>query len=293
MQNVVRIRREPEGMTESSAQAAPAGGPVITARDLVFRYPSANGGDPTIDGLTLDFARGAITVIVGASGCGKTTLLNLIGGLLRPSDGELLVDGGVPAAQHAKMGYMPARDGLLPWRNAIANVTLPLEGGRSDLTAKGRKERARELLERVGLGRYVDYFPDQLSHGMRQRVSLARALVSDPQILLMDEPFGALDAQTRLRVQSDFLRALENSGRSVVMITHDLQEAILLGDRILVMSSPHGAILADRAVEIEGSRAGRLHELVVTDEFRALYHDLVDVVMSGFTEVPGAAGRAS
>ena len=293
MQNVVRIRREPESMTESSAQAAPAGGPVITARDLVFRYPSANGGDPTIDGLTLDFVRGAITVIVGASGCGKTTLLNLIGGLLRPSDGELLVDGGVPAAQHAKMGYMPARDGLLPWRNAIANVTLPLEGGRSDLTAKGRKERARELLERVGLGRYVDYFPDQLSHGMRQRVSLARALVSDPQILLMDEPFGALDAQTRLRVQSDFLRALENSGRSVVMITHDLQEAILLGDRILVMSSPRGAILADRAVEIEGSRAGRLHELVVTDEFRALYHDLVDVVMSGFTEVPGAAGRAS
>ena len=155
------------------------------------------------------------------------------------------------------------------------------------------QERARELLGRVGLGRYVDYFPDQLSHGMRQRVSLARALVSDPQILLMDEPFGALDAQTRLRVQSDFLRALENSGRSVVMITHDLQEAILLGDRILVMSSPRGAILADRAVEIEGSRAGRLHELVVTDEFRALYHDLVDVVMSGFTEVPGAAGRAS
>lgn len=241
MQNVVRIRREPEGMTESSAQAAPAGGPVITARDLVFRYPSANGGDPTIDGLTLDFARGAITVIVGASGCGKTTLLNLIGGLLRPSDGELLVDGGVPAAQHAKMGYMPARDGLLPWRNAIANVTLPLEGGRSDLTAKGRKERARELLERVGLGRYVDYFPDQLSHGMRQRVSLARALVSDPQILLMDEPFGALDPVTRAALQTELARIHKAFDKTIVLVTHDIDEALGLATRIVLLD--HGRIV--------------------------------------------------
>lgn len=251
----------------------------VSVRNATFGYRTG-ASSAIIRDLTVSFLKGQVTVIVGASGCGKTTLLKLIGGLLKPSAGELSVGDEDPSLQHARMGYMPARDGLLPWRTALENVALPLESGRTALGSAARLEKASELLRRVGLGRNERYYPEQLSHGMRQRVSLARALVADPEILLMDEPFGALDAQTRLRVQSDFLRTTEGSQRSVIMITHDLQEAILLADRVLVMAAPGGRIVADREVNIQRPRSDRLHALVLTDEFRSLYQDLVDIVMS-------------
>ena len=211
--------------------------------------------------------------LLGPSGCGKTTVLNMVAGLIRPTGGVVTLDGHQPRLGDSDVGYLLARDALLPWRSALDNVALPMQ-----VRGVGRRERhrlARKVLEEVGLGHFQEAYPSQLSHGMRQRVAVARTLVVEPSTLLMDEPFSALDAQTRLSLQQKFLQLWERVRCTVMFVTHDLTEAILMADRVVVFSARPGEIRADFRVELERPRS--LVDLQGTDEFHALFRRIWDV----------------
>ncbi|MEZ0109553.1 NitT/TauT family transport system ATP-binding protein [Catenulispora sp. EB89] len=211
-----------------------------------------------LDDVTLTVAPGEFLVVVGPSGCGKSTLLDLISGLTKPSSGRILLDGKAVTGPALDRGIVFQQYALLPWRTAQRNVEFALEAQpRLDrLNRKGRAERAREYLDLVGLSGFEDRYPHELSGGMRQRVAIARALVADPAVLLMDEPFAALDAQTRDGLQEELLRIWHKTGTTIVFITHGIDEAVYLGQRVAVMTSRPGRIkqvvdvrLGDRQAE--------------------------------------------
>jgi NitT/TauT family transport system ATP-binding protein len=184
---------------------------------------------------SLAIGEGEFVSVVGPTGCGKSTLLNVAAGLLAPSSGRALVEGDTLAGINARAGYMFQADALMPWRNALDNVTAGLEfRGVPPETAKAR---AREWLTRVGLAGFENRYPHQLSGGMRKRVALAQMLILDPEILLMDEPFAALDIQTRQLMENELLELWSANRKSVLFITHDLEEAIALSDRVIVLSA--------------------------------------------------------
>ncbi len=212
--------------------------------------------------------------LVGPSGCGKTTVLNMVAGLIRPTRGSVTLDGQAPRVGDSEVGYLLARDALLPWRTALKNVMLPLEV-RGVARIEG-EALSRKILAEVGLGEYLDAYPSQLSHGMRQRVAVARTLVVEPHTLLMDEPFSALDAQTRLSLQQQFLELWERVRSTVIFVTHDLTEAILLADRVLVFSKRPGAICAEFEIDLERPRS--LVELQGTDHFHELFRRVWNVL---------------
>ena len=198
---------------------------------------------------------GEFVVIVGPSGCGKTTILNIIAGLEAKQAGDVIVGGQPPRAGRQDVAYMFAQDALLPWRTVLDNVLFGVEihaSGR-ELPQKVREE-ARELITMVGLGGFEDAYPRQLSHGMRQRVALARTFLMPSPILLMDEPFGALDAHTKLMLEQGLLRLWERDKRTVLFITHDLAEAITLADKILVCTARPGSIKSEIAVDLARPR---------------------------------------
>lgn len=217
-----------------------------------FSKPDGAGDVVALNDVSLEIPPGQFVALVGPSGCGKTTVLNMIAGLMQPLAGQVLIDTDPIVGPSRHTGYMFARDGLLPWRNAQSNV----EAG---LTIRGmgrgpRRDRAKEMLELVGLGEFGESYPRQLSQGMRQRVAIARTLAMDPDTLLMDEPFAALDAQTKLRVQAEFINIWEGSGKTVVFVTHDLSEAVLLADRIIVFAPRPGRIVHDIEVSLPRPR---------------------------------------
>ena len=217
---------------------------------------------------------GEFVAIVGPSGCGKTTLLNLIGGLIQPTKGQILIDGEAPRAGAPSLGYLFARDSLLAWRTAAGNVSLPLE--LRGMSRKQRNERVAEILGAVGLHDFVDSHPSQLSHGMRQRVALARMLVTEPTTLLLDEPFSALDAQTRLLMHYRFLSIWERQKSTVLLITHDLGEAITLADRVIVFSRRPGEIKKQYHVNIPRPR--RVTELQANVRYHELFRQMWTVL---------------
>ena len=184
--------------------------------------------------ISFSLAEGEIVSIVGPSGCGKTTLLNLLCGLIQPTSGAVEWYGRPIAGMPRGVGYMLQKDLLLPWRTALANVMLGLEirGDPRD----SRKRRALSLLDQLGLGDFVDHYPATLSGGMRQRVALARTLAHDPRVLLLDEPFAALDFQTKLLIEGDTASLIRREHRSMLLVTHDVEEAVSLSDRVLVLS---------------------------------------------------------
>jgi NitT/TauT family transport system ATP-binding protein len=224
---------------------------------IALRGVEATFGDPqhgtrtVLSGIDLTIPRGEFTALVGRSGCGKTTLLNMVAGLVDPSAGELSVLGSPPRAARRHLGFMLARDALLPWRSALRNVEYGLE-----LRGVPRGERratALRWLEAVHLGDSADLWPWQLSQGMRQRVALARTWALAPDVLLMDEPFAALDANTRRSIQSEFLQLWQNDEhRTVLFVTHDLGEAIALADRVILLGD--GQVLDDIRVGIDRPR---------------------------------------
>lgn len=228
---------------------------------------------------------GEFVAIVGPSGCGKTTLLNLVGGLLKPAKGEVLVGTQAPQAGAPNLGYLFARDNLLAWRTAAGNVSLPLEI--RGVTRKERQDRVMAMLKAVGLSEFADSHPSQLSQGMRQRVALARMLVTEPTTLLLDEPFSALDAQTRLLMHYRFLSIWERLRSTVLLITHDLGEAITLADRVIVFSRRPGRIKQEYRVDI--SRPRRVAELQANanyhDLFRKIWMVLEEEIIAGEDEV--------
>lgn len=193
-----------------------------------------------VKGVDIAIRRGEIVCIVGPSGCGKSTMLNMIAGLMEPSQGEVLYDGQQVAGPNTRVGYITQKDNLMPWKTVRANTAMSLEiQGRSKTEIT---ERVDEVLDLVGLSGFESSYPSELSGGMRKRVTLARTLVYDPDTLLADEPFGALDAQLKLVLQEELLRLARATGKTVVFVTHDITEAITVGDRVLVFTPRPGRV---------------------------------------------------
>jgi NitT/TauT family transport system ATP-binding protein len=218
----------------------------------------------------LHVGAGEFVALIGPSGCGKTTLLNMVSGLVEPRCGEVLVNGARPQVGAGNIGYLFARDALLPWRTAAGNVSLALEFRRAPMAQ--RRQTIAAALEAVGLGDFAEAYPSQLSHGMRQRVALARTLAPGPDTLLMDEPFSALDAQTRLVLQEQFIELWEARGSTVILVTHDLGEAVALADRVVILSRRPGRLKAEFTVDLPRPR--RVTELQGNHDYHRLYEEI-------------------
>jgi len=228
-------------------------------------YLGQQGSLEALERVSFQVGAGEFLGIVGPSGCGKSTLLRVLGGLVRPTSGKVYIREEQLTAPRRQIGFVFQKANLMPWRTVLRNVTLPLEI--KGLKAEEAGQQARELLKLVGLEGFEDAHPHELSGGMEQRVAIARALIHDPAILLLDEPFGSLDALTRERMNLELLRIWRARRKTVVMVTHSIQEAIFLADRILVMSSRPGHIVATVSVPLPRPR--RL-EMLYGDEFGAL-----------------------
>ena len=233
---------------------------------LVAEYVTCRFGDTTaLSEVSLGVRAGEFLALVGPSGCGKSTLFNAISGLLRPAAGRILLDGREITGETGHVGYMLQKDLLIPWRTVIGNIVLGAALTRG-VTERDEAE-AWELAARYGLGDFVDYYPHALSGGMRQRVALMRTLAVHRDVLLLDEPFGALDSQTRLEMQRWLLEVWSELDRTVVFVTHDVDEAIFLGDRVVVMTPRPGRIEAEVPVTISRPRG---LEALTSPEFMEL-----------------------
>ncbi len=219
----------------------------ISIESVSKRYDGDQGSVQALSNVSFEVSPGEFVCIVGPSGCGKTTLFRIIAGLESPTTGQVLLDGSSVSEPNPDMGIVFQEYHLFPWKTVRGNVEFGLK--RSDLTDDDRTERVDHLLELVGLDGFGDSYPKSLSGGMKQRVALARALAVDPNLLLMDEPFGAVDAQTRTMLQDELLELWEETGKTVLFVTHDVEEAVKLADRIVVMGSPPDSI--DEIVEID------------------------------------------
>ncbi len=212
-----------------------------------------------LDSISLEVAEGSFVAIVGPSGCGKSTLLRICDGLIPPTRGEVLLYGQPVRGPGRERAMVFQQHNLFPWRTALRNVEFGLEV--AGVPRQKRQARAMRYLELVGLKEFADYYPHQLSGGMQQRVGLARALAVEPKVLLMDEPFGALDAQTRFLLQEELSRIWLQDRKTVLFVTHDIEEALFLGDRVVVMSPRPGRVLEDIAVPFERPRSDRTRAL--------------------------------
>ena len=223
-----------------------------------------------LGGVDLEIPEGEFLTIVGPSGCGKSTLLNLVSGLMPPSGGAIWYRGREVRGVNTEIGYITQQDNLFPWRTLRDNVAFPLEVQR--VPQEERRRRAVALIAKVGLGGFEEHYPYELSGGMRQRANIIRTLIYDPQLILMDEPFGPLDAQTRVILQDQLLKLWVESRKTVVFITHDLVEAIALADRVAVMTARPGVIKSVNEVTIPRPRdIFHIHD---DEEFRRLYDKL-------------------
>jgi len=231
--------------------------PAIELRDLKVQFEAATANALlALDGVSFAISPGEFVSIVGPSGCGKSTILNLLAGLLSaPTVGEVSIFGKMPFAGNPDIAYMLARDSLLPWRTALGNAAYGMELRKVGKSA--REERAAGLLRRVGLGEFVHQYPKALSHGMRQRCALARTFALESRLLLMDEPFGALDAQTKLQLEELLLELWSAEQRTVLFVTHDLAEAVALSDRVIVLTPRPGRVVADVAIDLPRQRSVR------------------------------------
>ncbi len=247
--------------------ATGAGDSGVVCSRVAKRFATRAGEVAALAGVTLACERGGALGVVGPSGCGKSTLLELVCGLAQPSEGAVAVDGETsPAARLARCTLMPQRDLLMPWRTALDNAGLPLElQGAS--RARARHE-AMAMLERFGLASFAGARPYELSGGMRQRVAFARTLLAGKPVLLLDEPFGSLDSITRAAMQEWLAGTLAGEPRTVVLVTHDVEEALYLCDRLVVLSPRPARVVADFPVSLERRRPRR--ELVTSPEFVSL-----------------------
>lgn len=272
--------------------------PAVRLSGVTIAFPTAKGGlFRAVENADLSVAAGEFVAIVGPTGCGKSTLLNAAAGLLRPAAGTVTISGERLVSLNPAAGYLFQGDGLLPWKTARQNVALGLElRGTPGPAAAAEAER---WLARVGLAGFGERWPHQLSGGQRKRVALAQVLIRDPRILLMDEPFGPLDAQTRL-IMGDLLLDLWSADRKAVLfVTHDLEEAIALADRVVIMSTgPSARIIGDFPIAL--ARPREIGDIRLTPEFHALHREIWAVlreqVMKAYAPAlsdPADMGRAS
>lgn len=221
----------------------------LEINQVSFSYFSQTGEIPVLDRIHFHVCEGEFIAIVGPSGCGKTTLLSLLCGLLTPSSGEILLNGLPVAGSRSQIGYMLQKDHLLDWRSTQRNVSLGLEVSHTYQKEDG--ERIDKMLSDYGLSSFAEHLPSQLSGGMRQRAALIRTLLRDPSLLLLDEPFSALDYQTRLTVCEDVWHIIRKTKKTTLLITHDVTEAIRMADRILVLSRLPATILSTHTLPAE------------------------------------------
>ena len=249
----------------SGRGAAPqpdAEAPILVVDDIVKEFDTPDGPLVAVDRVSLGVAPGEFFGVIGPSGCGKSTLFNIIGGLLDPTSGTVSVTGERITGPHPSIGMIFQEESTFPWRTVIDNVAFPLEI--AGMAKAARTEKARHFIDLVGLNGFERRYPAELSGGMRQRVSMARTLASEPKILLMDEPFAALDEQTRLLLGDKVLQIQQELKQTTLLITHNLTEAVQLSDRILVMTYRPGR--TKRIVEIKLPRP-RTSEIVSSDDF--------------------------
>jgi NitT/TauT family transport system ATP-binding protein len=223
---------------------------VLELTGVTKRFTAPGGASllTAIEGISFDVHAGEFVAVVGPSGCGKSTILNLVAGLDRPNEGRILLNGVPVEGPNPTVGFMLQKDLLLPWRNIAHNVEFGLEA--RAISRAERRQRALRELRRCRLQDFADSYPYQLSGGMRQRAALARTLAIEPAIVLLDEPFSALDAQTKLILQKSFAQTIASSAITTLLITHDLMEAVIMSDRILVMSERPGRIIEEIPVDL-------------------------------------------
>jgi NitT/TauT family transport system ATP-binding protein len=240
---------------------------MVVVDDVSVVFASQGRSVVALDGISLQVAAGEFVCLVGPSGSGKSTLLRVVAGLLRQTSGEVRIEASRPGTPLTAMVFQ--EHALLPWRTVLANVAFGPEN--RGVPRAEREARAREMLALVGLTRFAEHYPHQLSGGMKQRVGIARALANDPEVLLMDEPFAALDAQTRAIMQEELLRIWTTLGTTVIYVTHSLEEALLLGDRVVLMTARPGRVSQvfpvdlgrPRGLEVRASQAyGQLLEKI-------------------------------
>ncbi len=253
------------GSGVSGALYPDRGKALLVAEGLRHLYPTQQGPLLALDEVELAVRQGEFVAIVGPSGCGKSTLLRILGGLLTPTEGRVYLAGRPLSSPLRQVSYVFQQVNLLPWRTVLRNVTLPLEV--AGMPRPQAEQRGRELIALVGLEGFEAAYPRMLSGGMAQRVAIARALASDPEVLLLDEPFGSLDALSREQMNLELLRIWQVRRVTAVMVTHDLQEAIFLADRVLVMSPRPGRICAEVKVDLPRPRTV---EVMYTEFFGAL-----------------------
>jgi NitT/TauT family transport system ATP-binding protein len=277
-----------DGIAAASNRAG-AARPAVALGDVTVAFRLASGGLYTaVDRATLNVADGEFVAIVGPTGCGKSTLLNVAAGLIAPSSGRADIFGAPLASLNRQAGYLFQADALFPWKTALENVAIGLET--AGVATHAARQRAQQWLTRVGLGAFGDRYPHMLSGGQRKRVGLAQVLICDPKILLMDEPFGPLDAQTRQIMGNLLLDLWTNDRKAVLFVTHDLEEAIALSDRVVIMSAgPAARIMGDWRVALPRPRD--ISEVKMDPAFHSLHrniwHSLKAEVIKGYAQVDG------
>src|SRR5882724_3484017 len=234
---------------------------------------TANGVFHALAPVTLSIPQGRFVSLIGPSGCGKTTIFNIIAGLLEPTGGRVLIDGVDATGTIGRVGYMLQKDLLLPWRTVLDNVILGMEIQHVPLRAA--RERALPLLHRYGLAGFEYLYPNALSGGMRQRAALLRTLLFDTDVILLDEPFGALDAQTKLRMQEWLMQLWSDFGKTVVFVTHDIDEAIYLSDEVHVMATRPGRIIETLPVDLPRPR---VRSATTTPAFMVIKHRCLELL---------------
>src|SRR5688572_15129560 len=259
-------------MTRHQISSPLAAAPVLVVRDLSAVFPDNNGGLQALGSVTFSVHPQEFICVLGPSGSGKSTLLRILAGLLAPSAGSVTFANG-PHPQPAKIGFVFQQANLMPWRTVLKNITLPLE--LEHIPTEIARRKAQELVELVGLGGFEASLPRDLSGGMAQRVALARALVHEPDILLLDEPFGSLDALTRERMWSELSYIWQARQKTVIMVTHSIGESLFLADRVLVLSARPGRIKLDLKVDLPRPRAD---EMRYTAHFGKLARKLKEAI---------------
>jgi NitT/TauT family transport system ATP-binding protein len=243
--------------------------PILEAIHLSKQYATRQGSLSAIEDVSFEVAEGEFLCFVGPSGCGKTTLLHLLAGLVLPSRGHVCLHGQPVESPCQEIGFVFQKANLMPWRTVLDNVLLPLQIQRMSPTEA--QQRASHALELVGLTEFAANYPRELSGGMEQRVAIARALAHEPEILLLDEPFGALDALTRERLNQELLRVWEISRKTVAMVTHDIREAVFLADRVLVLSQRPGRVAATVPITLPRPRS---LSIFYSEAFSALAYEV-------------------
>jgi NitT/TauT family transport system ATP-binding protein len=226
--------------------------PALVVRELSAVFHNGNGGLQALDHLSFSVMPQEFVCVLGPSGSGKSTLLRILAGLLQPTDGEVIYNGELLTSPRREIGFVFQKANLMPWRTTMQNILLPLEV--QGVAKEERRERAQELVELVGLQGFEDVLPGNLSGGMAQRVAIARALVHDPDLLLLDEPFGGLDALMRERMGTELLRIWQRRRKTVVMVTHSISEALFLADRVIVLTPRPGRLRLELDVDLPRPR---------------------------------------